>query len=72
MESFFVTLLSGLKQLKGIFIHFNVWKDIQLDQETLLDCFKKHGTHLQDAGVTITFSGLELCKKSINYVLEKT
>jgi hypothetical protein len=53
-ESFLVTLLSKLKQLKtlnmGILTNLN-----EFDRESVLQCFQQHGNHLEDVQVRLYF-----------------
>jgi hypothetical protein len=48
-ESFFVTLLSGLKQLKTLYM--KIWTDLVLDPESVLQCFLGCGKNLGDASI---------------------
>ncbi len=58
-ESFFVTLLSGLKQLKGIFMKIFIQKELKLDGESLLRCFKKHEESLEYVEVHFRYPELK-------------
>ncbi len=59
IESFFVTLLSGLKKLRGI--HMEIWvrKELNIDQESLLRCVTKYGKNLQDVKIHFNFRDLK-------------
>ncbi len=46
-ESFFTTLLSGLKQLKTLFV--SIWSDADVDPEPVLQWILRHGKHLEEA-----------------------
>jgi hypothetical protein len=52
-KSFFVTLLSELKQLKTL--DMNIWTNLELDRESALQCFQQYGKHLIDVYVYFTF-----------------
>jgi hypothetical protein len=63
-ESFFVKLLSGLKQLKTLCMR--IWSRPGLARESALQCFEDHGKHLED--VNIIF----VCEpKETTYAIEK-
>ncbi len=49
MESFFATLLSGLKQLKTVVMR--MWSDADVDHETVLQWFLRYGKHLEEAKI---------------------
>jgi hypothetical protein len=52
-ESFLVTLLSELKQLKELCMQ--IWTDLELDPESVLQCFQQHGKHLEKVYVDFDF-----------------
>ncbi len=57
-ESFLVTLLSQLKQLKTL--DMEIWSDLELDPESVLQCFQQYGKHLEDVQVAFSFQSLEI------------
>jgi hypothetical protein len=50
-ESFFVTLLSGLKRLKTL--QMGIQSDSKLETDFILPCFEKYGKHLETVRVSI-------------------
>jgi hypothetical protein len=55
-ESFFVTLLSGLKHLKAL--HMFIRNFRQLDRTTVFECIQKFGNHLKDVEILLNFPEL--------------
>jgi hypothetical protein len=51
--SFFMTLLSGLKQLKTLYMKIWSSSDSELDPDLILQYFQEHGNHLEDAKITL-------------------
>ncbi len=49
-ESFFITLLTGLKQLKSL--HLNIHSDTGFYCKFMLPCFRKYGKHLEEVDVS--------------------
>jgi hypothetical protein len=49
-RSFFVTLLSGLKQLKTLYLRIHSEKEFHAN--FILSCFKNHGNHLEEVDVS--------------------
>ncbi len=56
-ESFLVTLLSELKQLKTL--RLEIWSRLELDRETALQCLQQHGDNLEDVKLVFRFRHLE-------------
>jgi hypothetical protein len=56
-ESFFVTLLSRLKQLKTLYLH--IYSDSKLVPQSLLQCFQKYGNNLENASVVFGLRNLK-------------
>jgi hypothetical protein len=54
-ESFFVTLLSGLKHLKAL--HMFIKSRFQLDRTTVYQCIQEFGKHLIDVEILLGFQG---------------
>jgi hypothetical protein len=54
-ESFFATLLSGLKQLKTLFV--SIWSDADVDLEPVLQWILRHGKHLDEAKIFFETNG---------------
>ncbi len=48
-ESFFVTLLSGLKRLKTL--ELDIQTDTKIESDFVLPCFEKYGSHLEEVQV---------------------
>jgi hypothetical protein len=65
-ESFFATLLSGLKQLKTLYIR--IWCHSKLDPESALQCFQQHGAHLENVSIIFVFPDPEFYP---TYAIEK-
>ncbi len=62
-ESFLVTLLSGLKQLKSL--HMEIWSERELDSKSALECFQEYGENLEDAKISFNFLSYEIGQYSI-------
>jgi transposase len=61
-RSFFITLLSGLKQLKTLEMGWTniwFWNPIKIDPEEALQCFQEYGSHLDSARIVFSFRNLE-------------
>jgi hypothetical protein len=59
-ESFFITLLSGLKRLKTL--EMEIWSDPELDPKSILQCFEKYGKHLEEAKIRFMHRSLTIKK----------
>jgi hypothetical protein len=56
IESFFATLLSGLKQLKTLVMR--IWCDDDVDPEPVLQWILRYGKHMEEAKIVFVRSGL--------------
>jgi hypothetical protein len=63
-EPFFITLLSGLKRLKTLYMR--IWISSKLDPEATLQCFQEHGEHLEDPKIIFNSKF-----KQFKFVVEK-
>jgi hypothetical protein len=54
-ESFFIKLLSGLKQLKTLYME--IWNTFELESESVLQCFQEHGKLLEDTRIVFRLFG---------------
>ncbi len=52
-DSFFITLLGGLKQLKTL--SMRIRNATELDPELILQCLQEHGKHLDEANLSFLF-----------------
>ncbi len=54
-ESFFSKLLCGFKHLKTLYME--IWNYIELESESVLQCFQEHGKQLEDARIVFRLYG---------------